>query len=385
MTDPALARDTGDHGRYYARPGTDDLYISVTNVTDSVKDRNAREGLIGWAVRLTAEFWRDNLPRAVAASMDPEALEEFVTESKDQRSFVAERASLLGSMIHARAEAHVLDTTVDLQAFARGHQLFKDDDLDLDYVAALYDDAEDEVDSYLQWLSDFRIDLAQHVEASECTVASNTYRYAGTMDLLVWLPLDPATLDYDPYQVHLWLVDVKSSRTQPRTRVYPGAVLQLSGYRWAEEVWLPDGTIAPMPGPIVGAAILNVRRKRQMVCQAKECGGRVFNPGGPAASHVRARGHQVVEDFGPQYGFIPLAKETGGETHAAFVAAVQPVRWLHAWQEEKAPKPLDLPKPDADQAAAKPHGGRKAKTSRTRNHDPLALAGTTTTTTEVPF
>ncbi|MBO0829846.1 MAG: hypothetical protein J2P24_18905 [Streptosporangiales bacterium] len=385
MTAPPLARDTGDTGRYYVHPLDDTVepYISVTNVSDSVRDKHAMEGLIGWGVKVTAEFWRDNLPRAVAASMTEDALEEFVKESKDQRNHVSERASLLGSMIHARAEAHVLGTDVDLAAFARGHRLFtKDGDPDVAYVEDLYQDSEVEVASYLKWLADFGVDLTQHVEASECTVANNTHRYAGTLDLLIWLPIDPATNQYDPKRLHLWVIDVKSSRTQPRTRIYPGHVLQLAGLRGGEEVWLPNG-VEKMPGPITGAAILNVRRQKYVVCQC----GKQLAVGGAAASHARANdgnpGHDLDTDYRELYGFIPLSEYTGGDAQAAFVTAANTVRWLHSWVDRDIPKPLDIDAVKPPRLRVVPGGQRKGHRSALADRDPLAV--TTDPSTDTPF
>lgn len=381
MTAPPLAEAHGDRGRYYRHPTDPDCrpYVSVTNVASSLRDKQAMEALMGWGVKVTAEYWRDHLPQAVAASMDPAALEEFVKRSKDERNHVSERASLLGSMIHARAEAHVLGTETDLAAFARGHQLVDSDgELDIDGARDLYDDSEDEVKSYLKCLTDFDIDLTKHVEASECTVASNTFGYAGTLDLLVWLPIDPETGDWDPTgRRHLWLVDVKSSRTQPRTRIYPGAVLQLAGLRWAEEVWLPD-QVAAMPTPITGAAILNVRREKWLVC---EC-GKQLKPGGGAASHQRSKGHDVDTDYRELYGFVPLSAYTGGEAHAAFVSAVTSVRWLHDWVDAPTPKPLEASSKPAIRAVT---NGAELPRSATERHDPLALAATTSPSKEIGF
>lgn len=340
MTKPALAVARGDLGRYYRHPDTGELYVSVTNVAGSVRDEGSLEALIGWGVKLTAEYWRDHLPAAVAASMSETLLEQFVKESKQQRSHARQSAADLGSFVHACAEAKLLDTQVDLDAFARTHDLSNDE------VEAFAQEAPPYVKQYEKFLTDWGVDIREHVEAAECTVASNTHRYAGTLDLVVWLPIDPTTNQYDPKRLHLWIVDVKTSRTKDRKVVYPGGVLQQSAYRWAEEVWTPEG-VQPMPGPITGTALLNLRQRG--------------------------------------YGF--MAVPTDRTAHAAFVGAVAAVRWLHEWLEGPGPQIVEPPvKPTLTVVGGKASKPRKPRTSsRARTDDPLAVATDPTTETDIPF
>lgn len=360
MTAPTHAHDTGDTGRYYRHPDTGELLISVTNVADSVKDKPAMEALIGWGVKHTAAYFADHLPQAVAASMNPDSLDDFVKRAKQERNHVRDEAAALGTLVHAFAEAHILGTEVDLVAFARtqwADELRGADDPDVlevlvDRAHQLAAEAPAFVDQYLKWLTEFGVDIREHVEASEMTVASPTHGYAGTLDLIVSLPLDPATNQWGPRR-HLWLVDLKTSRTRPRTQTYPSHGLQLAAYRWAEEAWTPQG-IVPMPQGITGTAILNLRRQ------------------GPR------------QDRG--YGFINIT--TTPADHATFVNACHAVRWLHGWVDDGRLK--DKTKRRArlvDPPNAKPANGRKARQprqSRTRHVDPFALAANPSEI-EVPF
>ena len=52
----------------------------------------------------------------------------------------------------------------------------------------------------------------------------------------------------------LWLIDFKTSATKPASTIYDEHALQLAALRWADEMWLPDGTVAPMVRGIVGTA-----------------------------------------------------------------------------------------------------------------------------------
>jgi hypothetical protein len=76
--------------------------------------------------------------------------------------------------------------------------------------------------------------------ASEATVYNRTQAYAGTLDLIARIA------------GQVVLADVKTGKA-----IYPEVALQLSAYRHAEFMGLPDGTEEPMP-PVDGALALHL-------------------------------------------------------------------------------------------------------------------------------
>jgi hypothetical protein len=95
------------------------------------------------------------------------------------------------------------------------------------------------------YLAGFDRFLAGHTPgflATEQTVYSRRYGYAGTFDLLATLP-----------GRGLVLVDVKTGN-----RVYPEVCLQLAAYAAADFIGHPDGTEQPLPA-IQAAAVLHLR------------------------------------------------------------------------------------------------------------------------------
>lgn len=253
MTNPRLAQDT-PQGRYYTDPAGGPALVSVTNVLDTAVNKKA---LVPWGVKVTVEYVLANLPSITLRLVtDTTAV---VKEIKAVHREVKETASNLGDRIHAAAEAHVLGAPV------------ADDDEVVPYLGQLK-----------HWLAMWGVDLDKHVEATECTVAHRRLGYAGTADLLIWLPTGPDRA------MELWLIDYKTSATRSAKSVYPENTLQLAALRYAEVVLLPDDTDAPMP-PIARTGVLN----------------------------LRARSHALVE--------MPA----GRDAHAAFRGLLQGARWLH--------------------------------------------------------
>lgn len=254
MTSPRHAEATAQ-GRYYHHPVTGQALVSVTNVLSVAC---AKPALIPWAVKIAVGKAWDVLPRMVAAARQQQDCKptrpktDWVAcgtcwgcvnrEVKGEANVVRDKASDLGTRIHALAEAHIL-----------GKPMPPDDE------AAPY------VAQYEQFLKDFDVDITRDIEATELTVANPALGYAGTLDLLVWLHLDGyipgQPVKYNPDgKRSLWLLDFKSSATRAAASVYPEYALQLAGLRGAREMWLPDDTVIPMLKGITGAACLNLRQ-----------------------------------------------------------------------------------------------------------------------------
>lgn len=240
MTTPRFAEATAA-GRYYTRPGTGEKMISVTNALSVAM---AKPALVPWAAKIVAEHAVDHLPVIVARSRTDR--DGVLRDLKAQVSVTRDKAADLGSRIHALAEAH-----------ATGQQLaWQDGD----------DEAEKYVAQYVAFLKDFDVDLAQHVVAAEMTVADPGLGVAGTLDLIVMLPIgvEMTGSGLSVYRLpdgerHAHLIDFKTSATRPSTSVYAEYALQLAALRDMREAWMPDGSIEPMPR-VSACAVLNLRR-----------------------------------------------------------------------------------------------------------------------------
>ncbi|BCM70929.1 hypothetical protein EASAB2608_06263 [Streptomyces sp. EAS-AB2608] len=255
MTQPKHARDT-ERGRYYSDPlGGPDL-VSVTNVIDTAVNKSM--ALVPWGVKVTLEYALDRwtvITDRVTADR-PALTKELKAVHKDVR----EQAADLGDRVHAAAEARVLGTPV------------ADDPIVNPFVAQLD-----------VWLDSWGVDLNEHIEATEITCLHRRLGYAGTADLMIWLPTGPGG------RLELWLIDYKSSATRSARSVYPENTLQLAALRYCESVLLPDDTEHPMP-PIERTGVLNLR----------------------AGSHA----------------LVPMPADRAA--HRAFRGALETTKWLHA-------------------------------------------------------
>ncbi|MFI8278563.1 hypothetical protein ACIGBH_27555 [Streptomyces sp. NPDC085929] len=254
MTNPRHARDT-ERGRYYSDPAGGPDLVSVTNVLDTAV---AKKALIPWAVKLTVEYVLAHLP-AITLRLVTEHT-AVVKEIKAVHRDAKERAADLGDRIHKAAEQRLLGAPI-----ARDLEV-------MPYITQLE-----------LWLDAWSVDLDKHIEATEITCVHRRLGYAGTADLMIWLPTGPGG------QLELWLIDFKTSATRPAKSVYPENTLQLAALRYCKTVLLPDDTDAPMPR-IAKAGVLNLR----------------------ASSHA----------------LVPMP--AGRDAHRAFRGLLEGTRWLHA-------------------------------------------------------
>lgn len=313
MTSPRHAQDT-DQGRYYTHPKTGELLVSVTNVLSTCM---AKPALVPWAAKITAEKAVATTPALVASLRIKPCKPKRVADEcgrctpcltktiKREVTVVREKASDLGTRIHHHADAHVT-----------GRQVPHDDEV------------EPYLEQYLRFLDDFGIDLTTDVEAAELTVAHPKLGLAGTLDLLLHLPLDGTfdntTKALPEGQRALWLVDIKTSATKPADTVYDEMPLQLTALKNATEMWLPDDTVAPMVKGITGCAVLNLRTD--------------------------------------SYALIPLP--SGAREWDAYKGLLAGTKWIHSNPTENA-RPIH---PSGRRIAKSTRGGRKtttpAKTSK---------------------
>ncbi|MFJ6729449.1 hypothetical protein ACIQPQ_31555 [Streptomyces sp. NPDC091281] len=225
MTEPRHAHET-DNGRYYTDPtGGPDL-VSVTNVLGTSVHKHA---LMPWAVKLTVEWILDHRMEVARRAITDRA--ELTKQLKQIHVDARDTASDLGTVIHQAAEKRLLGApfAVSREVAPYLHQLER-------------------------FLAFWGVDIDKHVEAAEITCLHRRLGYAGTADLMIWLPTGEGR------QLELWLIDFKTSATRSAKSVYPENTQQLAALRYCETVLLPDDTEQPMP-QIQKTGVLNLRAK----------------------------------------------------------------------------------------------------------------------------
>lgn len=227
MTSPTQARAT-ESGRYYEDPNPafdGAMYPSVTNVLDTSV---AKPVLVPWTAKVTAEYALDHLSELVTvAATNPAAVLKTL---KAQHKLKRDDALELGTRVHSAAERYNLGLPIE----------------DSDPRVALF------TFQYLAWLAEWGVSIEDDIEAAEMSVVHRGIGYAGTLDLIVWLRsgVDRAR--------ELWMIDFKTSSTQPATSIYREHILQLAALRHGKVAWLPSGIEVAVP-KVDRCAVLNLR------------------------------------------------------------------------------------------------------------------------------
>ena len=185
-----------------------ETFDSVTTILNAVL---AKPALPNWAARTCGEYVADHMNLLYRAWKDDPG--SVVSLVKNAPWKVRNDAADRGTLVHALAETA-----------ANGVRPAVPDHL-LGYFEA-----------WQSWVDECGVTF----EETEATVFSRAGRYAGTFDALVNCRLG------------LVMVDYKSG-----SGVYPEASLQLTAYRYAEFIGLPDGTEVPMP-EIDGTYVLHL-------------------------------------------------------------------------------------------------------------------------------
>lgn len=187
---------SGEHVTY---PGpTDRPLISVTN---SIKSVNKADPLMAWAKREVAKAavaHHEQVGQMIAAS-GADATAQWLQTIPGYRR---DSAAVQGTRIHSCAEQIFL-----------GHP---------------YEPEPEMVEPYGK-LVEFNATFTPRVVWVERMVVNLTHLYAGTLDLLAWLPTG-ATGEWE-----LWLLDIKSGQKE----VYKENGLQLAGLNGAEYAGAP--------------------------------------------------------------------------------------------------------------------------------------------------
>lgn len=225
MTSPRHAHET-DNGRYYTDPAGGPDLVSVTNVLNTSVHKHS---LMPWAVKVTVEWILDNRMEVARRAITDRA--ELIKQLKQIHTDTRDAASDLGTVIHKAAEQRLLGAPFAVEAAVAP------------YLAQLE-----------LFLGYWGVDIDKHVEAAEITCFHRRLGYAGTADLMIWLPTGKKRA------LELWLIDFKTSATRSAKAVYPENAQQLAALRYCETVLLPDDTEQPMP-KIQRTGVLNLRAK----------------------------------------------------------------------------------------------------------------------------
>jgi hypothetical protein len=199
MTDPALAFNT-EHGRYYAHPRTRQIRPSITNIIDQKSKPLYRSGL-----KAAARYASENLPRL--STLKPEEIFQLVSNPPREQGSPAE----IGDIVHNEIDGYVKRR-----------------------LAGTPEPDPPELPQTAKWmLQKFAAFCAKYhpvFTASEFTVWSDKYGYAGTADL-----------SYVLGDTHV-LADIKTG-----VRPYPEVAMQVSAVANADFILSPDGTESPLP------------------------------------------------------------------------------------------------------------------------------------------
>ncbi len=175
--------------------------------------------LTAWAAKLAAEFAADQLP-LLNQTMTAAGREAVVGLVKGAAQGKRDEASDRGTFVHDIVEALILDAP----------------------LPAISDEVAPYADAFVDWV----VAWQPRFLAAEATVANPGDGWAGTLDIVAYLPSLGST----------FTIDVKTGKNLDHDMP-----IQLGTYQRATEVWLPFGRKAPMP-ETQGTAILHLRPGR---------------------------------------------------------------------------------------------------------------------------
>ena len=168
---------------------------SVTGIT-GIADKSG--ALMGWAVKMGAEFLEEQLKPGVA--LDEVQIKELISDMKRQHRIKKERAADVGTLVHDWIEQYIKASL--------GMPGFRKPDFPINEMM------KNAVNAFFDWRD--QTHLVFH--RSEEKIYSRKYRYAGTLDL-------EADVEED-----LCIVDFKTSNG-----VWPEYKLQTAGYQQARQ------------------------------------------------------------------------------------------------------------------------------------------------------
>lgn len=188
------------------KPADEDLRLwSVTTIIGALD----KPALVYWSAEETAKaaVHQQKVWRALADE-NPDDAVEWLKNARFKRPPGQRSAAELGSAVHAACEEYAL--------------------------TGIRPDVDEEVEPFLNQFDEWLAKFQPSYQATEVTVYSPTYGYAGTCDGFLTIEGVPLIIDYKTSRKS---VDGKGNPTGP----YPEVALQLSAYRYAEmaAVWRP--------------------------------------------------------------------------------------------------------------------------------------------------
>lgn len=209
MTNPALARDTGN-GRYYFHPSRDNASRpSITNIINK-----KFKPLFGAGMKEAANYAADNI--STLANLDREQIFQLCTHTPRK----PDSPSAIGDIVHGWIERDI-----------------KGDPPSDEEIHAAPNTARWMFESWFKFKDYYNPTFT----GSEFTVWSDTHGYAGTADEGMRIN-----------GMHI-LADTKSGKA-----VYPEVAMQLAAIQYADFILTPDGREAPVP-QYDGYAVLHLR------------------------------------------------------------------------------------------------------------------------------
>ena len=234
--------------RYYIHPVTGERFISVTTVLGNI----AKFGITPWAAKLSATAAFDRLPALVRASRLPVCNS---TKTGDACGNCRDCVTYWLADRHNQVRDDAADLGVKLHDVAEQDALLGEQDALLGEGAHVDEDVRPFVEQYRRWRNTFQPEF----HASEMTVISRKWGFAGTLDAIASIAKMPAPL------AHLsglpCCIDWKTSKSVDLVKGW-----QVIAYANADAVLLPDGTELPMPD-IKGGLIVHIRPERVQMRQ----------------------------------------------------------------------------------------------------------------------
>lgn len=229
---PAIRRiNCGANGHRYTVDGR-----KADGVTTLIKNGRPNSALINWSARETAEYVADNMD--IVNALAETGRDPLIGALSKIHVSVLQKAAARGTALHKVAEGLAKDEEVE----------YGDD------IAGM-------AEAYVQFLDEWKV----RPILVESTVASRTWGYAGTLDLVGEAVTfgDILVADYpwldDDIPAGTRMVVVFDPKTG-RSGVWPDAAYQLSAYRYAEVYLDADGSEIPMASlGIQLGAVVHVR------------------------------------------------------------------------------------------------------------------------------
>ncbi len=234
--EPIHAETSADGSRWYPHPITGERFRSVTTALSRI----AKFGLADWAARLASEAAFDRLPWVIRCSRNPDCNATKTDNAcgqcrpcailwlSNRGNDVRDEAGSIGTRLHEAAE--------QISLFGEGAQIDEE--------------VQPFVDQYLRWREAFQPEYL----ATEMTVISRKWGYAGTLDKIIRLPAGPTLPKEFAHLADLPLVgDYKTSKNLDIPKGW-----QVVAYANADAVLLPDGSEEPMP-EIKGGLVVHIR------------------------------------------------------------------------------------------------------------------------------